>query len=112
MTISNKSFFLWISKAILSYWWTDFGNSKTFIEKIEVGEKILPPGIKVCTHDIPFRQRVKIYYRFIGDVSDDSMRAWNQSETKKAVWYFNYLFKDFYIYLALIVNWMQTHVGV
>lgn len=40
---------------------------RTFIERIEIGEKILPEGYKVATHDIPYEQSIKIVYRFIGD---------------------------------------------
>ena len=41
-----------------------------FIERIEVGPKILPDGIKKATHrNSPFEQKVKIYYKFIGELS-------------------------------------------
>jgi len=42
----------------------------TFVEKIEIGEKILPDGYKKLTHPntTPFQQEVKIYYRFIGEL--------------------------------------------
>ncbi len=53
----------------------------TFIERIEVGEKILPAGYTVASHQIPYKQSVKIYYRFIGDISgDDNMKYWNDAE--------------------------------
>ena len=50
---------------------------RTFIERIEVGEKILPDGYKVASHNIPFKQNVRITYRFIGSVTE-SERAFNQ----------------------------------
>lgn len=50
---------------------------RTFIERIEVGEKILPEGYTVASHDIPYRQNIKIYYRFIGKIGEDE-KAFNQ----------------------------------
>lgn len=39
----------------------------TFVERIEVGPKILPEGYMRATHtNSPFEQSVKIYYKFIG----------------------------------------------
>jgi hypothetical protein len=39
----------------------------TFIERIEVGPKILPEGYTRATHtNSPYVQSVKIYYKFIG----------------------------------------------
>ena len=52
---------------------------RTFIERIEVGEKILPDGYKVASHSIPYRQDVKITYRFIGNIGKDE-RAFNQED--------------------------------
>jgi hypothetical protein len=52
---------------------------RTFIERIEVGEKILPDGYKVASHSIPYRQNIKITYRFIGNVSKDQ-RAFNHEK--------------------------------
>ena len=43
----------------------------TFIERIEVGPKILPEGYKRATHtNSPCEQTVKIYYKFIGTASE------------------------------------------
>ena len=40
-----------------------------FIERIEVGPKILPEGMQKATHrNSPFEQKVKIYYKFIGEL--------------------------------------------
>ena len=52
---------------------------RTFIERIEVGEKILPDGYKVASHTIPYRQNIKITYRFIGSIGEDE-RAFNQED--------------------------------
>lgn len=41
---------------------------QTFVEKIEVGPKELPDGQKKATHrNQPYRQSVRIFYRFIGE---------------------------------------------
>lgn len=55
---------------------------RTFIERIEVGAKILPPGYQVASHNIPFKQSLKIYYRFIGDIAEESVLYWNDAEPK------------------------------
>ncbi len=48
---------------------------ETFVEKITVGPKILPPGTVVTSRgSVPFRQKIHIYYRFIGDVSEEPIR--------------------------------------
>lgn len=53
---------------------------RTFIERIEIGEKILPPGYQVASHRIPFKQSIKIYYRFIGNIAEDSVLYWNNAK--------------------------------
>ena len=55
---------------------------RTFIERIEVGEKILPDGYKVASHSIPYRQNVKITYRFIGNIGSTE-RAFNEEKASK-----------------------------
>ena len=57
---------------------------RTFIERIEVGEKILPDGYTVASHHIPFRQNVKIVYRFIGSLGNDE-RAFNQEDSTSKI---------------------------
>lgn len=43
----------------------------TFIERIEVGPKILPEGYTRATHtNSPYEQSVKIYYKFIGTAEE------------------------------------------
>ena len=47
----------------------------TFVERIEVGPKILPEGTEKTTHrNQPFQQVVRIYYRFIGEKEDVPVR--------------------------------------
>jgi len=44
----------------------------TFVEKIEVGPKELPEGKEKATHrNQPYRQNVRIFYKFIGELSEE-----------------------------------------
>ncbi|MCL2838006.1 MAG: recombinase family protein [Oscillospiraceae bacterium] len=45
-----------------------------FVDKIVIGERILPAGYKKLTHPdtTPFEQEVKIYYKFIGELEQSS----------------------------------------
>lgn len=44
----------------------------TFVEKIEIGPKELPEGVEKATHrNQPYRQSVRIFYKFIGDLSEE-----------------------------------------
>ena len=46
----------------------------TFVERIEVGPKIFPDGITKATHrNTPYRQRVGVYYKFIGNLSENML---------------------------------------
>lgn len=54
---------------------------RTFIERIEIGEKILPDGYTVASHNIPFKQNIKITYRFIGNISETT-RSFNGNKKK------------------------------
>lgn len=48
---------------------------RTFVQRIEVGPKQYPDGIKRATHrNTPFSQTVKIYYKFVGEI-DKEMAA-------------------------------------
>lgn len=43
----------------------------TFIDRIEVGPKILPEGKKRATHaSSPFEQSIRIFYKFVGEMED------------------------------------------
>ena len=49
---------------------------QTFVERIEVGPKILPEGTQKIIHrSQPFRQRVRIIYKFIGEISQEPERS-------------------------------------
>lgn len=48
----------------------------TFVRRIEVGPKLLPDGtVKVTHRNQPFRQSVRIFYRFIGEQDADAVRV-------------------------------------
>ena len=57
---------------------------RAFIERIEIGKKELPDGYTVATHDIPYKQNIKIVYRFIGNISEIE-RSFNEKKLKTAV---------------------------
>ncbi len=43
----------------------------TFIDRIEVGPKILPDGKKKASHsNSPFEQSIRIYYKFVGEMNE------------------------------------------
>lgn len=47
----------------------------TFVDRIEVGPKELPPGLEKASHrNMPYRQSIRIFYRFIGTVEPDGVR--------------------------------------
>ena len=47
----------------------------TFVERIEVGPKIFPEGIAKATHrSTPYRQSVRIFYKFIGTLDRETAR--------------------------------------
>lgn len=47
----------------------------TFVDRIEVGPKILPEGTEKVTHrSQPYRQQIRIHYRFIGELEDEKIR--------------------------------------
>ena len=47
----------------------------TFVDRIEIGPKILPDGTSKVTHrNQPYRQSVRIFYRFIGEVKREATR--------------------------------------
>ncbi len=48
---------------------------ETFVDRVEVGEKILPPGTEMITHrNQPYTQEINIYYKFIGNISESEKR--------------------------------------
>ena len=47
----------------------------TFVEKIEIGPKELPEGVEKATHrNQPYRQCVRIFYKFIGELPRETTR--------------------------------------
>ena len=47
----------------------------TFVRRIEVGPKELPEGTQKATHrNQPFRQSVRIFYKFIGELESPPVR--------------------------------------
>ena len=47
----------------------------TFVQRIEVGPKVLPDGTQKATHrNQPFRQSVRIFYKFIGELEGPPIR--------------------------------------
>lgn len=47
----------------------------TFVEKIEIGPKELPEGVEKATHrNQPYRQSVRIFYKFIGELPGETTR--------------------------------------
>lgn len=47
----------------------------TFVERIEVGPKELPGGTAMVTHrNQPYRQSIRIFYRFIGELEEAPVR--------------------------------------
>ncbi|MFR3786686.1 MAG: DUF4368 domain-containing protein [Agathobaculum desmolans] len=49
-----------------------------FIERIEIGEKILPEGKVIASPRTPYRQSIRIFYRFIGEIAADPVRQVNR----------------------------------
>lgn len=55
----------------------------TFIDRIEIGEAILPPGYQKRTHHtIPVQQSIKIYYKFVGETSFQTLSQANEHSDK------------------------------
>lgn len=46
----------------------------TFIERIEIGPKILPEGLKMAGPKTSYRQMIRIHYRFIGPLDQEHIR--------------------------------------
>ena len=44
------------------------------IERIEIGEKILPEGLTIAGPKTPYRQSIRIFYRFIGEIAENPVR--------------------------------------
>ena len=47
----------------------------TFVERIEVGEKVLPEGYtKMPRKNAPYQQQIRIFYKFIGEIINEPVR--------------------------------------
>lgn len=44
---------------------------RTFIERIEIEEKVLPKNKKIAGKNVPYKQKITIYYRFIGNFQEN-----------------------------------------
>ena len=68
-TRDNYARFLALARGCAHIETLDRDTLLTFVERIEVGPKIYPDGVKRATHPgTPFRQSVRVFYRFIGEV--------------------------------------------
>lgn len=55
----------------------------TFVERIEIGEKILPEGRTIAGPRTPYRQSIRIFYRFVGELAGEPIRHINGNTTYK-----------------------------
>lgn len=53
---------------------------RTFIERIEIGKKELPEGYQAAGKNVPYRQQIKIFYRFIGDIQENDNIRQNEPD--------------------------------
>lgn len=54
----------------------------TFIDRIEVSPKQFADGLRKATHrNTPFTQEIKIFYKFIGELEDNSTKHFSQEES-------------------------------
>ena len=51
----------------------------TFIERIEVGPKELPPNFQATPRKQPYRQKIRIFYKFIGELDKEATRELSQA---------------------------------
>lgn len=57
----------------------------TFIDRIEVGEKILPEGyVKMPRKNASYQQSIRIFYKFIGEIVDEPVREFAPGGQKTA----------------------------
>ena len=54
---------------------------QTFIERIEIGPKLLPDGTEKIIHrNQEYRQSVRIFFKFIGELESEPVRDMPQAE--------------------------------
>ena len=51
----------------------------TFVERIEVGPKELPPNFQATPRKQPYRQKIRIFYKFIGELNEKATRELSQA---------------------------------
>ena len=57
----------------------------TFIDRIEVGEKILPEGFtKMPRKNASYQQSIRIFYKFIGEIAGEPVREMAPAGLKAA----------------------------
>lgn len=54
---------------------------RTFIDRIEISEKILQDGKQVASHNVQFEQEIKIYYRFVGEIGATEVNFSNKDKS-------------------------------
>ena len=54
---------------------------RTFIDRIEVSEKVLQNGKQVASHNVQFEQEIKIYYRFVGAIGATEINFSNKNKS-------------------------------
>lgn len=55
---------------------------KTFIQRIEISERELPPGVTIAGPRTPYKQEIRIFYRFIGEITEDPVREVHREQRK------------------------------
>lgn len=57
---------------------------RTFIDRIEIGKKILPENRQLAGKNVPYTQKITIYYKFIGNIQEnDNVRHIKPNELYK-----------------------------
>lgn len=73
-TARNYSRFFALAQRYAHIETLDRNTLLTFVDRIEVGPKIFPDGVTKATHrNTPYRQRVVVYYKFIGNLSKNAL---------------------------------------
>lgn len=73
-TARNYSRFFALAQRYAHIETLDRNTLLTFVDRIEVGPKIFPDGVTKATHrNTPYRQRVVVYYKFVGNLSKNAL---------------------------------------
>lgn len=80
-TEDNFAKFFALAKKCASIETLDRDSLLAFVERIEVGPKELPPGVEKTTHrNQPYRQSVRIFYKFIGELDPAPVKEFPREE--------------------------------